>query len=655
MANKIIEHLEEINAPEKQPGAFSKTIIFSVIVVLVVLLSIIMTGYVWAQGYANKIAPHVFVGPVPVGNLDPEIARQRLQQETDEMLTNGIKIRLNNQVQNLPLATLVGTDMTEDAIFNVEAAITQATKVQRSTNPLIDIFKLAQSLFTETRINIPVTLNTENIRSSVSRIFPDQETPAKEAAFKFSEINNQWQVEITKSEPGQTFNHAPFIQTLQNQLEQLDSSSITISMTTAKPEVLIDDVKAVSDLALQALKKAPYTLYFTENDKRQEWPLTEDDIVLLLITDPDSINRLTLDSEAFDLFIDSIAKEIEIKAEDAKLIVKNDRVTHFETSSEGREIDREKTKINLIKAINTLEGESESEIVLNLIDPEVMLAEINNLGISEVLGVGISSYRGSPSNRIKNIQNGINLLNGILIPPGETFSLINALSPFNYENGYLPELVIKGDKIEPEMGGGLCQIGTTTFRATLNSGLKVTQRRNHSLVVSYYNDPSNGNPGTDATIYEPAPDYQFTNDTENYVLFQAELVEETQDLRFTFWGTSDGRQGSYTPPVVDRWIGVGETKEIETTDLEPGKRKCQEAHVGADTHFIYKVVRSNGTVEEETFESHYRPLPKICLVGVDPEAKEIEESNKETEPESDQDSKDASISITPPLHNSTTP
>jgi hypothetical protein len=68
---------------------------------------------------------------------------------------------------------------------------------------------------------------------------------------------------------------------------------------------------------------------------------------------------------------------------------------------------------------------------------------------------------------------------------------------------------------------------------------------------------------------------------------------------------------------VTRWIGVGETVRTETLDLEPGVTKCQSAHVGADTTFTYRVVKTDGSVEERTFESHYRPLPEICLVGVE--------------------------------------
>ena len=67
----------------------------------------------------------------------------------------------------------------------------------------------------------------------------------------------------------------------------------------------------------------------------------------------------------------------------------------------------------------------------------------------------------------------------------------------------------------PEYGGGLCQIGTTVFRAAVNSGLPITERRPHAYRVVYY-EPA----GFDATIYDPRPDLRFINDTENYILIQ---------------------------------------------------------------------------------------------------------------------------------------
>ena len=163
----------------------------------------------------------------------------------------------------------------------------------------------------------------------------------------------------------------------------------------------------------------------------------------------------------------------------------------------------------------------------------------------------------------------------------------------------------------------------------MNSGLPIVERQNHSLVVSYYNDPQNGNPGTDATIYDPSPDFKFLNDTGHYILFATEVDETTSILTFTFWGTSDGRSGSYSAPQVSSWIGTGPTRIIETTSLAPGVRQCQHAYPGANTSFTYTVTNPDGALEEEVFTSSYRALPEICLVGVEAVAEEMEEATEE--------------------------
>ena len=200
-------------------------------------------------------------------------------------------------------------------------------------------------------------------------------------------------------------------------------------------------------------------------------------------------------------------------------------------------------------------------------------------------------------------------------------------------NGYLTELVIKGDKTVPEYGGGLCQVGTTVFRGALDSGLPITERRNHSYRVSYY-EPA----GTDATIYDPAPDFKFVNDTGNYILIQSRV--EGDDLYFDFWGVNDGRIASTTDPVIYNIVKPPPTKIIETDSLAPGEKKCTEsAHSGADAYFDYTVIYpENSTttpIKTRRFSSHYIPWQAVCLVGkaATSTAATIEESVNPTTPD----------------------
>lgn len=237
---------------------------------------------------------------------------------------------------------------------------------------------------------------------------------------------------------------------------------------------------------------------------------------------------------------------------------------------------------------------------------------------------------GSPYNRRQNIARGVELLNGLLIAPGEEFSVVETLKPFEIDNGYVPELVIKGNETIPEIGGGLCQIGTTTFRGAMEAGLDITYRKNHSYAVSYYYDDRNRLPGTDATLYDPAPDLRFINDTPGYVLLQTRI--DGNDLWFDYWGISDGRVAEFTPPVASNWIDPPPMKIIETTDLAPGERRCTEsAHKGVTTSFYYTIDFPDELEREdheEEFRSVYKPWQAVCLVGVEKLSEETAESTE---------------------------
>lgn len=275
----------------------------------------------------------------------------------------------------------------------------------------------------------------------------------------------------------------------------------------------------------------------------------------------------------------------------------------------GKTLDREAT-VTALEDWMTAGRTDDVPVVVSTVYDSGTDALAERLGVRELLGVGTSNYSGSPTNRQKNIANGARLLGGLIIPPGEEFSTLNALKPFTEENGYFPELVIKDKRTKPEVGGGLCQVGTTMFRATLDSGLPVTMRQNHSYRVTYY-EPA----GTDATIYDPAPDFKFVNDTGHSVVVITKVLPKSR-LRFEFWGTRDGRTQSQGPIRLWDETEPPAPKMIETSSLEEGKTRCFEsAHKGAKTNFTYTITYPDGTANKRDFFSLYKPWQQQCLIG----------------------------------------
>ena len=107
----------------------------------------------------------------------------------------------------------------------------------------------------------------------------------------------------------------------------------------------------------------------------------------------------------------------------------------------------------------------EIELPYTTTEPKIKSSRASSLGINTLIGEGVSNFRGSPKNRIFNINVATEKFNGVLISPGEEFSFVKTLGEVDGEHGYAPELVIKKDKTEPEFGGGICQVSTTAFRA----------------------------------------------------------------------------------------------------------------------------------------------------------------------------------------------
>lgn len=237
-------------------------------------------------------------------------------------------------------------------------------------------------------------------------------------------------------------------------------------------------------------------------------------------------------------YLEDLARKINRDPVDAKFSIENGKVTTFSEGSDGIALNMEKSMESILEILKNPGSDQDSKTITLAVDtkkPTVGYADANNLGISSLIGQGTSDFKGSPINRIFNIKVATERFNGVLIKPGEEFSFVKILGEVDADHGYRPELVIKNNQTTPEFGGGICQVSTTTFRAAIYSGLKITARRNHAYPVSYYNPQ-----GMDATVYVPSPDLRFINNTPNHILIQTRI--EGTKLIFDFYGTDDGRK-----------------------------------------------------------------------------------------------------------------
>lgn len=273
-----------------------------------------------------------------------------------------------------------------------------------------------------------------------------------------------------------------------------------------------------------------------------------------------------------DTFLNDLAGKINTSPVNAKLQMGEGKVSVFALSSQGVQLDMTESKKTLLEYI--AQGDFAVPLILPVkkTDPVVSTDSIENLGINTLLGEGFSDFRGSPSNRIFNIKTATERFNDLLIKPGEEFSFVGNLGEVDAEHDYLPELVIKNDKTEPEFGGGICQVSTTAFRAAIYSGLKITMRQNHAYPVSYYNPQ-----GMDSTVYIPRPDLRFMNDTPGYILIETKI--EGTKLFFDFYGTSDGRSAKVIGPKITERGTDGSMKATFTQEIYDKDGNLQRSDV----------------------------------------------------------------------------
>jgi vancomycin resistance protein YoaR len=241
-------------------------------------------------------------------------------------------------------------------------------------------------------------------------------------------------------------------------------------------------------------------------------------------------------------YVKTLAAQIDAPVMQGQLQIQNWRATNFAPPQNGVATDIYKTAFDAMAALQL--GKNTVAMAVNQLAPQEPLSQTNNLGINQLIGEGVSKFNGSPNNRRHNIAVGITKFQGLIIPQGATFSFDDNLGPVTADAGFLPELVIDNGTTLPELGGGLCQVSTTTFRAAMAAGLPITDRRNHAYAVSYYSPQ-----GTDATIYPGSADLKFINDTPGAILIWP-YEKDSNTLVFDFYGTNDGRKVTLEKPVA---------------------------------------------------------------------------------------------------------
>lgn len=626
--------------------------IFLIVLASLIILSAILAGGVYAydKKYDNKVYPGVFLGDYSLEAMTGEEVKSFISGLNNRLNKEGIiyKFEIDGQekIAHIP-ASFVDGDSVLD-IFSVDSDNFEQTVFQygRETQGLKKYWRIIALRFSPIKIKLAVNIREEQFLELLKSALEQYEITPLEAKVAIT-AKNPVEYDVIGEQSGVVFDYKKIMDDTSARLSVLDLEAIKIKQTRVEASVFTSDLQDKNEIIEKVLSYGDISLSYVDpvSAVSKNAQIKEEDISEWLTPVKNDQEEIIfeLDPEKTAKYLENYKYTLDRPTDESKFVMVDGRVKEFRSGSAGQQLNIEKTveAINSVmrdRNIGAVGATGTVALIVETVEPKIKLADINNLGITAILGAGTSTFFDSHTNRIKNIAHAVALLNGTIIAPGEEFSTTRYAGPFTLENGYLPEEVIKGNEIKKEVGGGMCQIGTTLFRMAMNSGMPITERTNHSLVVGYYADPVNKNPGTDATIYEPILDFKFLNDTGGYLLLETNIDYKKQLLTFTLWGKPDGRYGYYSRPLVSRWIPAGDPIITYSTNLEPGVQKCQNAFRGAVASFTYTRFTSTTEQIDRVFTSTYRALPKICVAGIsedgcsDPDGCEPVETGESEEP-----------------------
>lgn len=569
----------------------------------------------------GRILPNVAIGGIDVGGLTPSEAKTRLDNALRALNVAGVQFRYQDRSLTVRANDVSAATPTQSPItYDLQGMIDDAFAFGHEDGKASLIKANVRALFADVRQPVQLVVNKQALRDLLALRFSELEKPARDASLSIERVEIStsnasstpttrvdWRVKVDPDSTGVTFDYDVAIDAAAAGLERWQAAAFDLRATTKVPNVTTVEAESMVERAKSVLARGDASLAYDD----LTWSLSAEEVAkaLQVSRKNDGLIGLTIKRDVLEPLLKEAAREIESDPKPTRFTLGEDGRAHdFQGGSLGKTVDYAASLARVDELFDSSENGVFPIAVTTVAAPASdPIAE--ELGIRELLGYGTSNFAGSPKNRRINIANGAARLNGIIIKPGEEIGLLDYLKPFDASGGYVPELVIKGNRTVPEYGGGLCQIGTTTFRATMGAGLPITQRQNHSYRVRYY-EPA----GTDATLYDPAPDFKFVNDTKSHAVLVTKITGDI--ARFELWGTRDGRVQKQGPIKTWNITSPPEPKLIETSELAEGVKKCFEtAHAGATTNFTYTITYPDGTVKAQDFRSVYKPWQQQCLIG----------------------------------------
>lgn len=558
-----------------------------IFIVLIIFVILVLSPLIFAFGKSGREA---FVLNKNYSTLSKKEIEEKLSNDFD--FNQGIKLKSGERNFEIKMSSISA---------KIDSQKMVSTILYRRLN--LGLQKYIMAFFEKKDFDIAVTWDKNKLGEEIVKIADQIDKPFIPTEI----INEKGQIKIKNGELGIEVDKNKLAEDLIEILKnyKLDNNKIPIKIVGVLPNE--SEKNKALEMALKLLNKK--IILSWENNKNE----VLSDTVFSWIGFENSCNNSKITE-----YVGNFNKSIKQDPRDATFKFENNKVTQFEASRDGFVVDEKRMSSEICKSLETFANSNEVEIKYEIplikTQAKIKTDEVNNLGIKELIGRGTSSFRHSSEIRNWNVQKGSEIINRILVAPNETFSFIKNLGDVSLDNGFKQAYVINKGKTVLDVGGGICQVSTTLFRAMLDAGLNITDRKGHAYRVSYYEEDSK--PGFDATVFIPNPDLKFVNDTGNYILIQSFYDGIKKTLTYEIYGTKDGRkveisnykQWDASPAPPDVWI--------DDPTLPPGKVVKDESKVpGLKTSFDWKVTKDGEILHSKTYVTSYTPWAAVYRRG----------------------------------------
>lgn len=561
--------------------------------VLIFVISLFVAGAAYAGfrlAFRNLIFPKVMIAGIRVGGMD-RVTAMKLVSKYFSTNPSDVILRINEKEVNKLNEIKVERDFTW--------AVDQAYLVGRNGNILTQVSEQLKTLFSSRKISLPISYDKDDLVVYVDQLAADfNQKPVWPKL-----IIEKDKIVAVKGKDGLEIDKELLTKNIVESWSLPDKQIIDVPREVVSAKENDERVKQ----AVDSLNKWGDRRLILFQDGF-ETSLSQAEMMSLF-----SLTSETVDQDQFGNLLARIQQLVETDPRDAVFKFEEGKVLEFKPEVVGRVIDIPAFKEKLAVALVGADSEK-LEIPVILSYPKIKAGDVNNLGIKELIGQGKSSFSHSIPGRVFNVNLASSRINSTIVPPGEEFSFNNAVGDISKASGYQSAYIISGGKTILGDGGGVCQVSTTVFRAALNAGLPITERKAHAYRVGYYEQDSK--PGIDATVYNPTADLKFLNDTGKHILIQTKVDTRNLKMSVDIYGTKDGRVATTSDPKISGQSAPPPTLYVDDPNLPQGQLKQIDWSAwGAKVSFHYKVMRGVETVFEKTFYSNYQPWQAIYLRG----------------------------------------